>query len=76
MPDQPDQRESPRVDPPESDANVTSERHDTDLATPISTCRSAVSNRCLSASFRPRPLPACDLMDSSPTKKSNDFRPP
>jgi len=34
VPNQPDQRESPRVDPPESDANVTSERHDTDLATP------------------------------------------
>lgn len=33
MPDQPDQRESPRVDPPMSDANITSERHDTDLAT-------------------------------------------
>jgi hypothetical protein len=33
VPDQPDQRESPRVDPPKSDANVTSPRDDPGLTT-------------------------------------------
>jgi hypothetical protein len=33
VPDQQDQREGPRADPPKSDDNVTGERDDTDLAT-------------------------------------------